>query len=291
MINLEQLSLFVDIVDKGSFSAVARSRNKSISTVSYSIGQLESYLDVVLLDRTTKRTTLTVDGKIIYDSAKLLLSQTQKLDSAARDLVNGVEEKLAVGIEELLPLSLVEAELAKVANAYPNTKLTVKRANKDDLCRALQSGNLNLALIPGSHGGDSITNCSINLVAIRAPEHIIKKRNQYPPETGTFVLCQSITSLLETCTGGLSEMPSPRIKCTTLEDAVSLVSQGYGWSLVPVELTEEFHQAQKIVTFDSGLRGLDYSFPVYMLSSESTIKGPVHRYIEALFSKTYSHQK
>ncbi|MCJ2377469.1 LysR family transcriptional regulator [Vibrio sp. ZSDZ34] len=289
MVNLEQLSLFIDIVDKGSFSAVARLRNKSVSTVSYSIGQLESYLDVLLLDRTTKFPTLTVDGKIIYDSAKLLLSQTQKLDSAARDLVNGVEEQLAVGIEELLPLSLVEAELAKVANAYPNTKLTVKRGNRDDLWRALQSGSLDLALIPGSHDGGSITKCSINLVAIRAPDHIIKERNQYSPATGLFVLCQSITLLLETSLEGLNALPIPRIKCTTLEDAVSLVTQGYGWSLVPVELTKEFHQAQKVVTFDSGLTVSEHAFPVYMLSSGSSIKGPVHRYVEALFSKAPSH--
>ncbi|HYC41730.1 MAG TPA: LysR family transcriptional regulator [Noviherbaspirillum sp.] len=70
---LRALAVFAKTVDTGSFRAAARELGLSPSVVSHHVSQLESRLGVALLYRSTRRLSLTDDGKRLFDSAQIAL--------------------------------------------------------------------------------------------------------------------------------------------------------------------------------------------------------------------------
>jgi DNA-binding transcriptional LysR family regulator len=62
---------FIRVVEAGSFSRVAREQNSSQPTVSRQVAALEEHLGARLFTRTTRKLTLTDDGRNFYERAKL----------------------------------------------------------------------------------------------------------------------------------------------------------------------------------------------------------------------------
>ncbi|MGF1764014.1 LysR family transcriptional regulator [Aliivibrio kagoshimensis] len=83
MTKTDDLILFAQVVEFGSFSKVAERNNLSNSVVSKRIARLEEDLAVQLLYRTTRKLTLTEAGKVLYQGAR-------NVKSAATEAVNAV---------------------------------------------------------------------------------------------------------------------------------------------------------------------------------------------------------
>lgn len=64
MERLKGMSVFVKVVDLGSFTAAARQLHLSVSSVSQTIAKLEDELQVKLLNRSTRSIGLTEAGRI-----------------------------------------------------------------------------------------------------------------------------------------------------------------------------------------------------------------------------------
>lgn len=60
--NSDELSIFVNVVESGSFSRAAENLNMANSVISRSIKRLEHKLGVNLLNRTTRHLSLTAEG-------------------------------------------------------------------------------------------------------------------------------------------------------------------------------------------------------------------------------------
>ena len=86
MDTLDALRLFVKVADVGSFSAVARGRALAVSTVTLAIQQLEQQLGSTLLQRTTRKVSLTEEGQVFYQHAHAVLQQWQQGVEAVQPL-------------------------------------------------------------------------------------------------------------------------------------------------------------------------------------------------------------
>ncbi|WP_306395892.1 LysR family transcriptional regulator [Telluria beijingensis] len=75
MDQLDSLRLFIEVADKGSFSAVARNRAIATSTVTLAINHLEQVLDVRLLARSTRKITFTHEGERLLADARRLVAE------------------------------------------------------------------------------------------------------------------------------------------------------------------------------------------------------------------------
>lgn len=75
MDQLDSLRLFIEVADKGSFSAVARNRAIATSTVTLAINHLEQILEVRLLVRSTRKITFTHEGERLLADARRLVSE------------------------------------------------------------------------------------------------------------------------------------------------------------------------------------------------------------------------
>lgn len=80
--DLARIRAFVQVFDAGGFSAAARQHGRSKALLSKYVTDLEDYLGVRLMNRTTRKLSLTEAGEAYYREASQLLQQLDDLDAS-----------------------------------------------------------------------------------------------------------------------------------------------------------------------------------------------------------------
>jgi DNA-binding transcriptional LysR family regulator len=88
MDRLTSLTVFGRVVECGGFSAAARRLNMSVTMVGNHIQSLEDRLGVRLLNRTTRKVSLTETGKYYYERSSQILSDLEEADLAVGALTS-----------------------------------------------------------------------------------------------------------------------------------------------------------------------------------------------------------
>jgi len=83
--DLARIRAFVQVFDAGGFSAAARQHGRSKALLSKYVTDLEDYLGVRLMNRTTRKLSLTEAGEAYYREASQLLAQLDDLDASILD--------------------------------------------------------------------------------------------------------------------------------------------------------------------------------------------------------------
>jgi DNA-binding transcriptional LysR family regulator len=96
MDRLAALEIFVQVVDTGSFSAVARRQRIGQPAISKAVVQLEQWLGVSLLLRSTRSVVPTEAGHVFYERAKRMVEEAGEAVMAAQGSANGLSGKLRV---------------------------------------------------------------------------------------------------------------------------------------------------------------------------------------------------
>ena len=74
-LTLDQIQIFLAVVDDGSFSKAAKKLNRAQSAVTYGIQKLEAQINLPLFDRTTYRPTLTEAGHTLLLRARRIAEE------------------------------------------------------------------------------------------------------------------------------------------------------------------------------------------------------------------------
>src|SRR5471030_2475010 len=82
MDRLQAMEVFIRVVDTNSFTKAAHTLNLPRASVTNIIQNLEAYLKVRLLQRTTRRLNLTADGASYYDRCVRVLAEIDEIESA-----------------------------------------------------------------------------------------------------------------------------------------------------------------------------------------------------------------
>ncbi|MEM7171303.1 MAG: LysR family transcriptional regulator [Pseudomonadota bacterium] len=77
------MKVFVAVVDEESFGAAAKKLNLSRTAVSKNVMDLEAHLKARLMNRTTRRQSLTGTGYAYYQRAKFILNEIEEADAEA----------------------------------------------------------------------------------------------------------------------------------------------------------------------------------------------------------------
>lgn len=122
---LDEIAVFVQVVEAGSFTAAARKRAVPKSTLSRGVARLEDALRTPLLQRTARKVALTDAGRVFYDR---VAPHVAGLRDAA--VVAGEREEQPRGtLRVTAPVDIGEALLADVfvrfAAKHPQVKLDV----------------------------------------------------------------------------------------------------------------------------------------------------------------------
>lgn len=83
---LSAMTAFAKVVELGSFARAADRLSVSTSAVSRQVADLESHLDVRLLNRTTRRLSLTEAGQAFFERCVQLLADLEEVESSVRSV-------------------------------------------------------------------------------------------------------------------------------------------------------------------------------------------------------------
>ncbi len=129
-LSLDDLAVFVRVVEKGGFASAARELGVPTSNVSRAIARLESQSGVRLLHRTTRAVKPTTDGRELFTSVAPAVSSVRSAARALEPATRKPKGRLRVSA----PLDLCTGFLADVivafAERYPQVVLDFKLTNQ-----------------------------------------------------------------------------------------------------------------------------------------------------------------
>ena len=130
MLDLEACRVFARVVDEGSFSAAARVLGVSLPAVSKQVARLEHQLDARLLNRTTRRLSLTEAGEVFRERVVRLLDDAREAHDSVRRLHDAPRGLLRVSA----PVSFAAGELSPLLPEflarYPEIRLELDASDR-----------------------------------------------------------------------------------------------------------------------------------------------------------------
>src|SRR6187401_3048646 len=96
--DLNRTNTFVRVVETGGFTSAAKALDLPASSVSRSVAKLEQELGVTLLERTTRKVTLTEAGRAFFERAREALAGLEEASALALDAAREAHGVVRVAI-------------------------------------------------------------------------------------------------------------------------------------------------------------------------------------------------
>lgn len=125
MEDLSGLWVFAKVVEQGSFSGAARQLGRSKAAVSKQIARLEERLGARLLNRTTRRLSLTDAGAEFYDRARRIIVEAEEAEAAVSRLSDQVRGRLRVNAPVTFGRYHLAPLIAAFMAAHPDLEVEV----------------------------------------------------------------------------------------------------------------------------------------------------------------------
>jgi DNA-binding transcriptional LysR family regulator len=124
------MGVFVKAVELGSFSAAAEALQMSSQLVGKQVQRLEEHLGVQLLNRTTRRQSLTDFGSQFYERAKLIIADVEAAESMAAETRATPTGRLRVNAPVSFGMLTLAPRLPEYLKAFPDVSVELTLANR-----------------------------------------------------------------------------------------------------------------------------------------------------------------
>lgn len=121
--DLEAWAIFASVVEHRSFSGAADAIGVSKATVSKAVTRLETHLGQSLFHRTSRRLTLTENGKTLAERAARMLAEANAAEEAARDAATAPTGLIRVAAPMALGLLHMTGPIADFIAAHPGIEI------------------------------------------------------------------------------------------------------------------------------------------------------------------------
>ncbi|MFW1676850.1 LysR family transcriptional regulator [Pontibacter sp. JAM-7] len=178
-VTLEQWQCLLAVVDQGGYAAAAETLQKSQSSVSYAIQQLESRLNIRVFRLEGRRSVLTPAGQTLYRRARLLVDEARMVESLADQLAQGWEPALTLAMDTLFPVGVMLKAINRFSQQQPLTRITLQETVLSGTDEALLEQRADLVIggrIAPGFFGDPIMD--VNFIAVATPSHPLHQLNR-----------------------------------------------------------------------------------------------------------------
>lgn len=144
---LRQLRYLVALADEESFTRAAEREHIAQPALSQQIQKLEQELGIPLVERTTRRVSITDAGSLLVARARRVLTE---LESARQELdrVRGIQTgSVVVGAMNTMGPVDITLVLGRFHELHPHVELVVRESNSDELAEMLRVDALDLAFL------------------------------------------------------------------------------------------------------------------------------------------------
>ncbi|MBI4195577.1 MAG: LysR family transcriptional regulator [Betaproteobacteria bacterium] len=148
MDRLHGILVFLRVVENGTLSGAARMLGVSTSAVSAALARLEKKLEVRLLNRTTRRLSVTAEGAEFYARCKQVANDLEEAELVVGRAGRVPSGKLCVGLPSVLGRTWIIPHLPEFVRVYPLVSLEIVCSDfvphtiEDGLDVAVQIGDL-----------------------------------------------------------------------------------------------------------------------------------------------------
>ncbi len=180
---LDQIAVFLAIVEAGSFTAAARKLNRATSVISYAVTNLEAQLGVSLFERAgARRPRLTEAGRAILSDSRGIALALSGLVAKARGLTQGLEAEVSLVVDVMLPAKRLVRGLEEFRTKFPTVALRLRVEALGAVTEAVMEGLAAFGLSgPLPIESDALTRGpagSIKLVPVAAPGHPLAQQGK-----------------------------------------------------------------------------------------------------------------
>jgi DNA-binding transcriptional LysR family regulator len=130
MDKLDQIRIFLQVADMGSFIRAARALDVPRATVSAAVQQLETGVGARLLHRTTRQVQLTADGAVLLERGRRLLAEADELDRLFRGRDREVVGRLNVDVPSRIARRVIAPALPALFRHHPKLQLSLGSSDR-----------------------------------------------------------------------------------------------------------------------------------------------------------------
>jgi DNA-binding transcriptional LysR family regulator len=128
--NLNDLSLFIRVVETGSFTAAADSLNVQKSTISRRIAQLEDTLGIRLIQRTTRKLKLTPEGEELFNRAQPLVDDLEAVQDDISASKTELRGRLRLTMPTEIGVFMMNEVITSFMQTYPKLEVDVELSTR-----------------------------------------------------------------------------------------------------------------------------------------------------------------
>lgn len=152
--NYRQLYYFVTIVESGNITAAAKKLELSQPPLSKQIMALEEELGIKLMERSSRKITLTDAGFLMYQRAKSIISMMETTADEMTHFEQNQQGVLRLGTISSCGSSLLKDCLVEFCALYPHVTFEICEDNTYELLEKLKKGMIETAIVRTSFNSD-----------------------------------------------------------------------------------------------------------------------------------------
>src|ERR1700755_1351327 len=178
---LRQLRYLVALAEEQHFTRAAAREHIAQPALSQQIRRLEQEIGLALVERTTRRVTITEAGRTLVARARRILSEVDAANAEMQALAGVRTGHVSVGTMHTMGPVDVSLALAVFHERHPGVELTVREQSSEELAEMLRDDVLDLAFLSvteriESHGLGLHQLVSEELVAVLPRAHPLAKQ-------------------------------------------------------------------------------------------------------------------
>jgi len=246
--DLNDLRLFAEVVERGSFTAAARTLGVQTSKLSRRVRALEEELGVRLLNRTSRSLSLTETGRQFHQHCLALVAESK----AAKDIVDQTRSKPQGTVRISCPVGLlssgVSAIIAKYFQDNPEVQVLIDATNRRvDVVEEGLDFAIRVRLPPLENTDLAVRQLGLSIqILVANPELAARLAAPRSPESlkewPTLSMANNneryVWNLVDATGQTTSWAHQPRLATDDLGSLRSAAMQGIGVALLPRELVD-----------------------------------------------------
>lgn len=190
-----EMMAFVKAVEAGGFSAAARQLGLTPSALSKLVSRLEDRLGAQLMQRTTRRLQLTVEGEAFFGRARTILAAMDEAESEVTEAVSSPRGLLRIHCGSTFGMHQLAPAIPRFQERHPSVSLELTIS--DERLSMMQEG-VDLAIRIGPLEESSLVArriCNLERVICAAPAYLARYGTPHTPDDLQQHNCLWITSL------------------------------------------------------------------------------------------------
>src|SRR5690349_19596922 len=146
-LSLDQLHTFVEVIERGSFSAAADRLDLTQPAVSLQVRQLEKRLGVRLIERVGRRARPTPAGAELLVHARTIAAAVGAAEESVAPYASGTLGRVRIGTGATACIHFLPTVLRDLRKRFPKLEIIIGTGNATEVVRQLEENTLDLGLV------------------------------------------------------------------------------------------------------------------------------------------------